>query len=71
MWAIADDLVYACPEPLLLIVGGSAQRAVDFQAYVFLRGGGLVKLGDALDDDLPTPRRTGAATPRDCAASRR
>lgn len=46
MWEIADDSKYACPEPILLIVGGDPRAGLTWSATVFLRGGSAVRLGD-------------------------
>lgn len=36
MKRIAKDASYKCPEPILLIVGGSANNASDLRAFVFM-----------------------------------
>lgn len=41
---IATAKNYRCPEPVLLIVAGTAERPLDFGAYVCLESGGPLKL---------------------------
>lgn len=36
MKRIAKDVSYKCPEPILLIVGGTANDASDLRAFVFM-----------------------------------
>ncbi len=45
MRAIAQDTRYACPEPVLLILGGDPRTAWQVRAYVFPRDGEVVSLG--------------------------
>jgi integrative and conjugative element protein (TIGR02256 family) len=46
MRAIAEDPKYACPEPVLLIVGGFLQGGLLCSTNVFMRGGTMITLGD-------------------------
>ncbi len=45
MRAIARDTRYACPEPVLLILGGDPRNAWQVRAYVFPRDSDTVSLG--------------------------
>jgi integrative and conjugative element protein (TIGR02256 family) len=44
MQQIAESLKYNCPEPILVIVGGSVPNDWKIQAYVFRRSRSLIKL---------------------------
>ncbi len=48
---IANDESRKCPEPVLLIVGGSASNVRDVRAYVFPRGHSLIRLSRQEDND--------------------
>jgi hypothetical protein len=45
MRAIAADARFACPEPVLLILGGDPHGTWEARAYVFTRDGAAVSLG--------------------------
>jgi integrative and conjugative element protein (TIGR02256 family) len=60
MWRIADDPAYACPEPILLIVGGTPDTEVTCSTHVFVRGGTVARLDNRASPDpsrsMTTPR---------------
>ncbi len=44
---ISDSLQYNCPEPLLLIIGGTLPEAWEIEVYVSPRSGSVIRLEDA------------------------
>lgn len=68
MVGIAHDLGYACPQPILLIVGGDPGGLLDLRAYIAIRGAGFSELPRPtsfrrnLDPSASVPARPGAAT---------
>ena len=44
MWAIARDEAYACPQPVLVIVGGDPDHEFQTTATVFMQDGNFTRL---------------------------